>query len=152
MIFAAQICYTVGMTDADKKDLKYIRFKQRFANFDRAYGQFQVVLEKNSKDDMVIRMALIQAFEFTFELAWKVMQDLLEAKNGIEASSPREVLQEAYQQKYFSAVEPWAEAMKKRNESSHAYAESVAIDVERFIRSVYAPILESFHAFAEKNL
>jgi nucleotidyltransferase substrate binding protein (TIGR01987 family) len=140
------------MTDADKKDLKYIRFKQRFENFDKAYAQFQVILKKNPKDDIVVRTALIQTFEFTFELAWKVMQDLLEVKNGIEASSPRLVLQEAYQQKYFADVKPWAKAMKKRNESSHAYAEAIAVDVEHFIRSVYASLLESFYAFAKENL
>jgi nucleotidyltransferase substrate binding protein (TIGR01987 family) len=132
-------------------ELKHIRFKQRLSNFDKAYAKFEEVLKRDTEHDEVSRMALLQAFEFTFELAWKVMQDLLEAQKGIIANSPREALQEAYQQKYISDNGLWAEALKKRNESSHAYAESIAVSVEKFIRSSFAPILAEFYNFAKKQ-
>jgi len=56
-----------------------IRWKQRFANFEKTLLQLKQAID--SYDDYaeaIIKEGIIQRFEFTHELAWKVMKDFLE--------------------------------------------------------------------------
>ncbi|MBW4463133.1 MAG: nucleotidyltransferase substrate binding protein [Nodosilinea sp. WJT8-NPBG4] len=57
-----------------------LRWVQRFQNFDDALKTFGRVFDRYcaAPEDEVIQIALIQAFEFTFEIAWKTMKDFLE--------------------------------------------------------------------------
>mgnify|MGYP003342542665 CR=1 FL=1 len=66
-----------------------IRWKQRFDNLQRAYRRLRSMLElqQHDPDSDVIRMALIKAYEFTFELSWKTLKDYL-AYNGIDTRLP----------------------------------------------------------------
>lgn len=62
-------------------------------------------------------------FSITFDLAWKVMKDILVqyyAITNFVAGSPREVLREAYKANLISD-ESWMEMLKVRNELSHDY-------------------------------
>lgn len=56
-----------------------IRWKQRFSNFKKAFLQLKQAVETydDSAED-IIKEGIIQRFEFTHELAWKVMKDFLE--------------------------------------------------------------------------
>ena len=61
------------------ENLKEIRWKQRFENFDKSYK----LLKKYSYKPIVTeleRAGIIQFFEMTFELAWKVLKDYLESE------------------------------------------------------------------------
>ena len=53
-------------------------------------------MNRNEWEDRV----LMQAFEFTFELAWKTLKDYLEEMGFSDVSSPKAVLRQAYQVKY----------------------------------------------------
>lgn len=66
-----------------------IRWKQRFDNLQRAYRRLLWALEIQEQDpeNDLIRMAVIKAYEFTFELSWKTLKDFL-AYNGIDAKLP----------------------------------------------------------------
>lgn len=134
--------------------LKRIRFEQRFANFNKAYAAFESILAEDTEHNMVPRTALIQAFEFTFELAWKAMGDRLEATGDarFETINPRETITAAFDNGYFKKTEPWAEALKMRNTSSHAYDEAFAVILEKFIRLVYAPILRDLLALFKQPI
>ncbi len=133
-------------------ELKYIRFKQRLTNFEDAYAQFIDALKKDTVNDAGNRSSLIHTFEFTFELAWKTLKDLLEAKETTEVTFPREVLQAAYDHKYITETVIWGEALKKRNEAAHTYDEVIAVEVEKFIREKFAPVLEQLRNFFNKVL
>ena len=60
------------------------RWRQRFDNFQRAHGQLRraVQLAGERKLSELEQQGLIQAFEFTHELAWNTLKDFLEA-NGV---------------------------------------------------------------------
>lgn len=135
--------------------LKRIRFEQRLANFEKAYAAFENILAEDTEHNVIARTALIQAFEFTFELAWKAMRDRLEAAGDarFETVNPRETIAAAFDNGYFKKTEPWAEALKMRNTSSHAYDETFAVSLEKFIRLAYAPILKDLlNLFKSNNL
>lgn len=69
----------------------------------------------------------IQAFEFTYELAWKTMKRVL-AKRGIEVGSPRDCIREAAINKLISDPEVWFSFLAIRNRASQTY-EQENIDV-----------------------
>ena len=56
-----------------------IRWEQRFANFEKALFQLSQGIEQNAGNPPdIIKEGIIQRFEFTHELSWKVMKDYLE--------------------------------------------------------------------------
>lgn len=76
------------------ENLKEIRWKQRFKNFEKSYK----LLKKYSNQDIkteLERAGIIQFFEMTFELAWKVLKDYLELE-GYIVKSPRETVEQAF--------------------------------------------------------
>ena len=74
-----------------------IRWKQRFENFKKANSNLVETADciKQNSLNKIYTMALIQAFEMSFELAWKTMKDYLE-NDGILTDSPRTTIKEAF--------------------------------------------------------
>jgi hypothetical protein len=54
-----------------------IRWKQRFANFKKVLSQLRKFVDKGDLSELEEQGA-IQAFEYTYELAWLVLRDFLE--------------------------------------------------------------------------
>ena len=61
----------------------------------KAYKSFKKGLEKVSSE--LERDGVIQRFEFTYELTWKILKKILSFK-GINANNPRDVFREAAKQ------------------------------------------------------
>lgn len=128
------------------------RWKQRFENFGRAYEKFVMVVEHAAMHkDEITKMALIQAFEFTFELAWKTLKDYME-EEGFELNSPKSVIRQAFQSKYIVDGEVWMEALKKRNNTVHNYDSLIIDETVTFIVEDFYPAVTSWYlAFSERQ-
>lgn len=70
----------------------------------------------------------IQAFEYCFELSWKMMKRFLEARGKI-GNSPREVFRMAGLEGFIKDPELWFNFLKKRNMTVHTYEEKEAQEV-----------------------
>jgi nucleotidyltransferase substrate binding protein (TIGR01987 family) len=70
----------------------------------------------------------IQAFEYCFELVWKVMKRLLHERGKV-ANSPRETFRMAGLEGFIKDPEMWFEFLKKRNLTVHTYEEEEANQV-----------------------
>jgi len=118
-----------------------IRWQQRHDNFRKALAQLTAACVKEKYSDLE-RAGLVQVFEFTFELAWKTLKDLL-FYEGFAAQSPREVLRQAFASEYLdeAETETLLDALTKRNLLSHTYRDGVAQEAERLIKKNYAPAL-----------
>ena len=118
------------------------RWLQRKEDLIKATARLQEALNVENVTDVVIDGAL-HRFEFTFELAWKTMKDYLEYVGLIQKTgSPREVLQNAYQNDLIDNGEDWIEMMLSRNTLSHLYDEDESREIYEKIKSKYADMIE----------
>lgn len=131
---------------------KDIRWKQRFENLQKAKATFDRVLTVYQKDteNEIAQIALIQSFEFTYELSWKVMQDFLRHM-GIEVSYPREILKQAFHHNLLKDGQIWIDMLDDRNLMSHAYEKSHAKQAISHITTRYVlAINDVFKFFLER--
>ena len=119
---------------------KDIRWLQRFENLERAFHEFSsaCALEHYSKLE---RSGLIQTFEFTFELAWKTLQDLLVSRGYEGILGPRPVIEQAFQDGIIEEGETWAKMLISRNLTVHTYNEKTAQELAGFIKTIYYPTI-----------
>ncbi len=131
-------------------NLKDIRWKQRFENFDKTYK----LLKKYSTTPIhteLERAGIIQFFEMTFELAWKVLKDYLEAE-GYSVKSPRETVKQAFQVDLIDNGHIWIDALSNRNLTTHTYDETLANKMIQEILESYLPELEKMHEKLSKEI
>jgi nucleotidyltransferase substrate binding protein (TIGR01987 family) len=121
-----------------------IRWVQRFGNFERAFLLLQEAL-KIEQPSVVERAGLIQFFEMTFELSWKLLKDYEEAE-GFLTKTPREVIKQAFQADLIADGQTWIEALQDRNLTTHTYNEKTAIEITQRIRQKYYPLLVALYA------
>jgi nucleotidyltransferase substrate binding protein (TIGR01987 family) len=125
-----------------------IRWKQRFANFQRAIQLLQEVPELElGQLSLLEKEGIIQRFEFTLELAWKTLKDKMEFDGLLlERISPRMVVKEAYKSKYIDDIETWLKMINDRNLLSHTYDLGVFEQVIPDIQQKYTPLLSALYA------
>lgn len=106
------------------------RLHERCADYEKALNQLAKAL-KQPRDEY-LRDSVIQRFEITYELAWKMLKLCLEAE-GISVRTPRETLQEALQAGFITDGNAWSDLQKMCNLTSHTYDESLAEQVYDFV-------------------
>jgi nucleotidyltransferase substrate binding protein (TIGR01987 family) len=119
-----------------------IRWQQRLDNLEKAYKDFSDAcsLTKYSKLE---RSGLIQTFEFTFELLWKTLQDLLVSQGYVGINGPRPVLEKAFQDGWITQGDEWIKMMISRNLTSHSYNEKTAEEIAKHIKTLYFPLIRN---------
>jgi nucleotidyltransferase substrate binding protein (TIGR01987 family) len=128
-----------------------IRWKQRFQNFEKAFLQLKVAIEKEDLNELE-KNGLIQRFEFTIELAWKVIKDFLEDKGFSFRPSPKDTLRQAQQAGYIDYAQTLIDGIELRNELSHDY------NMEKFEYAVTEvgddifPALEQLYRFFNQEI
>lgn len=118
------------------------RSRQRFSNYEKALNHLKLTVEKQSLND-IEKAGLIQFFEVSFELAWKVMKDYLTAE-GYEVKSPRESIKTAFTHELISDGSLWLEALEKRNLASHTYDDQILDELTELITDTYYPMMDKF--------
>ena len=93
----------------------------------KAVNQLESVLKLNNVED-VYKAGCIQYFEFCFELAWKLMQQIL-FEDGVECNSPKSCIKSTFKLKYIANEDNWLEMLHDRNIMSHTYDASEALNV-----------------------
>jgi nucleotidyltransferase substrate binding protein (TIGR01987 family) len=121
------------------------RLSERISDYHKAVLQLEKAVLR-PKDEF-IRDSVIQRFEFTHELAWKMLRLRLE-NEGIVVRTPRETMQEALQAGIIADGNLWSDLQKMRNLTSHTYREQLAEDVYDFSVAHGLPL---FQQLAEKS-
>ena len=130
-----------------------IRWKQRLQQFTKAEQRLsEALLNGYGALNRLEQEGVIQRFEYTFELAWKVLKDLL-FYEGFDVQSPREVIRQAFETEYLneSDTETALDALEKRNLLTHTYEESTMLEALELIEGQFQPMLNRLLKTLEKR-
>ncbi|MFU8772261.1 MAG: nucleotidyltransferase substrate binding protein [Anaerolineales bacterium] len=116
-----------------------IRWKQRFNNFLKAYSQLEegVKLANQRSLTNLENQGLIQAFEFTHELAWNTLKDFLENRGVQNLYGSKDTTRVAFQSGLIKNGEVWMDMIMSRNLTSHTYDEATATQIVFAILNTY---------------
>jgi nucleotidyltransferase substrate binding protein (TIGR01987 family) len=120
-----------------------IRWKQRLQSFTKAEQRLsEALLNGYEALSRLEQEGVIQRFEYTFELAWKVLKDLL-FYEGFDVKSPREVIRQAFEAEYLNEAdtETALDALEKRNLLTHSYEEATMLEALELIEGQFQPML-----------
>ncbi|MBO5182748.1 MAG: nucleotidyltransferase substrate binding protein [Paraprevotella sp.] len=131
-------------------DYQDIRWMQRFYNFRKALAKLTQAVRIveanilwNEGVDELLKEGLIQRFEYTHELAWKVMKDYAEYQGYTNIRGSRDAFRQALQMGLINNAE-WMESIEDRNLTSHNYDEEVAEEVCQAVVRRYYPLFVEF--------
>lgn len=123
-----------------------IRWQQRFSNYKRALAQLTKFMEQDELNELE-EQGLIQAFEYTHELAWKTLSDFLKGKGAINIYGSKDATREAFKLELISNGDVWMDMIKSRNLTSHTYNEEVT---ESIIENIIYDYYPAFCSLEEK--
>jgi nucleotidyltransferase substrate binding protein (TIGR01987 family) len=129
-----------------------IRWIQRFSNYRKAFAQLKeaVVLANERPLSKLEQQGLIQAFEFTHELAWNTLKDFLESRGAQTVYGSKDTTRAAFQSGLIENGEAWMDMIMSRNLTSHTYNEETAAKIIHAIQSAYFAEFEAIIARLEK--
>ena len=121
-----------------------VRWKQRFSNFKKALIQLEdaVVLSQQRQLTQLEKQGVIQAFEFTHELAWNVLKDFLEDQGEQSIKGSKDATRAAFKVSLIADGEQWMAMIQSRNLSSHTYDEETAESLVTAIINDYFPLFK----------
>ena len=123
-----------------------IRWKQRFNNFIRAFGNLQSAIDLSNDRELsdLEKQGLLQAFEFTHELAWNVLKDYLAEQGFLGIIGSKNVAREAFKQDLIQDGQTWIDMVYSRNQTVHAYHIEIANQVFNDIVDKFFPAFTQF--------
>lgn len=128
-----------------------LRWKQRLDNLKKAHLRLTKACAQESYNELELA-GLIQTFEFTFELAWKTLKDLVEFE-GYDDASPRGSIRTALEANHITPeqCETLLEALSKRNLLTHTYDDKNALEAQALIVENFEPVLTSIVTYLDKK-
>jgi len=112
------------------------RWKQRFYNYQKALMQLTKFIEKGELSELE-EQGIIKAFEYTYELAWKVIKDYYEEQGEVSIQGSRDALRLAFQRGLITDGDNWMKMIKSRIASVHTYNLEIAQQINQDIHDIY---------------
>ena len=122
------------------------RWVYRFDNYTRALTLLREGVETMQARHLtdLEKQGLIQRFEFTCELAWKLLRDYLEhAAVRLETVTPAAVVKEAFAARLIENGDLWMQSLNARNRTSHIYDLKTFEKILDDIGHDYLPLFEA---------
>jgi len=113
-----------------------IRWIQRFNNFEKALSQLTKFIEKGNLNEFE-KQGLIQAFEYTYELAWNTLKDYFEGQGDVNILGSRDAFRLAFKRGLIENGETWMKMIASRIATSHTYNENVAEEIAKDTENLY---------------
>jgi nucleotidyltransferase substrate binding protein (TIGR01987 family) len=128
-----------------------VRWMQRFQNFENAFLKLSEAIEQKGLNELE-RNGLIQRFEFTIDLSWKVMKDFLEEKGFAFKPAPKDTFRLAQQSQYIDFAQTLIDGLDIRNDVSHDYSLEKFEKAELAIRDTVFPVLVRLYQFYQNEI
>ena len=133
------------------------RWIQRFDNYKRAQSQLDAAVQLLRQRDLsnLEKQGVIQAFEFTWELAWNLLKDYLTWQGETEITGARDAIRESFKRGLIEEGQIWMAMLQDRYRTSHTYNESTMREILASIDTSYQPQLAAmrkrFKALAQNH-
>lgn len=127
-----------------------VRWRQRLENYDKALARLRKAVDiiaaeqhGRSEVDDLLKEGLVQRFEYTQELAWKVMKDYEEYQGYTDVQGSRDAIRRALQMGLVDDAR-WMDTIASRNLISHCYDDEEFQAVLCQIVNDFLPIFMKF--------
>ena len=97
---------------------------------EQAFKRLKKFMQNNKTEQE--QAGIVQAFEYCYELSWKLMKRVLSNK-GIEVNSPKDTFREAGRNKIIKDVKKWFRFLDTRNLTVHTYSTKILEEVMKII-------------------
>lgn len=123
-----------------------IRWEQRLVNYGMALEQLSSAVSLAALRPLsdLEKQGVIQAFEFTHELAWNVMKDYFAFQGNPALTGSRDAVRESFSKGLIDDGEGWMEMIMSRNQSSHTYNRKIAEEIVGKIVNQYHSLFQAF--------
>ena len=123
------------------QDTRWIR---RHNHFTKALGQLDKFIQKGKLNELE-EQGLIQAFEYTYELAWNTLKGYFQAQGETEIHDSRDAFRLAFQRGLIADGEMWMEMVRSRTLTTHTDNEEIAKQIASAIFQQYFPQFVKLH-------
>mgnify|MGYP003543105226 CR=1 FL=1 len=126
-----------------------VRWIQRFNNYKKALKQLMEAVELTKERELsnLEKQGLVQAYEFTQELSWKVLKDFMQSRGTQDLFGSKDAVREAFKIGVIENGDIWMDMIKSRNLTSHTYNESA---IEEIIDLIVNKYYEEFKIFNQR--
>ncbi|MDY6929867.1 MAG: nucleotidyltransferase substrate binding protein [Pseudomonadota bacterium] len=130
-----------------------IRWHQRLQNFQSAFSELDeaVALSNERGLSKLEEQGLIQAFEYTYELAWNTIRDFYQNQGETGIQGSRDAIRLAFERGLIAEGSQWMEMIKSRTLTSHTYNRETARLISGQILGSYHPLLKTLLATLEQE-
>ena len=129
---------------------KIERWKERLKSYSKALLQLESALQQK-QFSVLEKDGVIKRFEFTFELAWKTLQDKLYDEGYLTTKGPKPVIKQAFKNGMITDGQAWMDMLTDRNNSTHLYEESAAVSIFDRIQITYFKLLQELKSKLENE-
>lgn len=139
---------------AGKAVMQDIRWRQRFANFDRPVLLLREPIERGVEtlSDLEKERA-VQRFEVAVELAWKTLKDYMEHEGAvIDPVTPRNVLKAAFAARIVQVGQVWIDMLDHRSVLSHTYSSAAFETAVLAMRDRYLAAIADLHSWLSERV
>lgn len=134
-----------------KKDIRWI---QRYSNFAKALGQLSRFIKKKELNELE-KQGLIQAFAYTYELAWNTIKDYFEDQGETGIHGSRDAFRLAFRRGLIENGQAWMDMIKSRTLTTHTYNQEVADAIADAVFKTYYPeftrLEKTFQSLVDKD-
>ncbi len=116
---------------------------ESYKTFKRAYLKLKEFVETDNGSEKD-RGAIINAYQYTFELLWKTLQKYMQQLEMLDELGPGNVIRTAFQYNIIDNGSIYMSMLKNRNLITHTYKEDVAEEIYTRIKEEYMEELENF--------
>lgn len=129
-----------------------VRWIQRFNNYKKALKQLMEAVELTKERELsnLEKQGLVQAYEFTQELSWKVLKDFMQSRGIQDLFGSKDAVREAFKIGVIENGDIWMDMIKSRNLTSHTYNESAIEEVVDLIVNKYYEEFKNFNQRMDK--
>lgn len=127
-------------------------------SLEKALSSLEQAIARSQREPMdeEVRDSVIQRFEYSYELSWKMLKRQLEIDSptpvNIDAMGFKEMIREAAERGLLTNPESWFEYRRQRNLTSHTYNEAKAKQVYQTILVFIQDAKTLLHNLKQRNV